>query len=262
MISVEALTKAYDGNVVVDRVSLEIPESGLTTIIGANGAGKSTLLSLVSRILDADAGTVMADGVDVFNAPGHEVAKKLSILRQDHSTTARITVRELVEFGRYPHSKGRLTPACHAAVDEAIAFCDLGDLQHRPIHELSGGQRQRAYIAMVLAQDTRYVLLDEPLNNLDMVHATGVMRLLRSLADDHGKSITIVLHDVNYASVYSDRIVAMRDGEVVCDGEPADVISPISLESVFGVAFPVHDVAGDRIATYFRDPSARRPISG
>lgn len=263
MISVQALTKAYGEHTVVDRVSLEIPDAGLTTIIGANGAGKSTLLSLMSRILDADAGTVTADGVDVFASPGHEVARKLSILRQDHNTTARISVRELVEFGRYPHSKGRLTPACHDAVDVALSYCDLEDLEHRPIHELSGGQRQRAYIAMVLAQDTRYVLLDEPLNNLDMVHATGIMQLLRSLADDHGKSIIIVLHDVNYASVYADRIVAMRGGEVVQDGAPTDVISPASLESVFGVAFPVHDLAGDRIAAYFRYPArARRPASG
>lgn len=114
------------------------------------------------------------------------------------------------------------------------------------------GHNRGAYIAMVLAQDTRYVMLDEPLNNLDMVHATGVMRLLRSLADEHGKSIVLVLHDINYASIYSDRIIAMRDGLVVSDGPPADVITPAVLEEVFGVPFPVHDLAGDRIAAYFR----------
>ncbi len=252
MISVESLTKAYNGDAVVDAVTLQLPGSGLTTIVGPNGAGKSTLLSLISRILGPDAGTVIADDIDVLSAPGTEVAKKLSILRQDQNTTARITVRELVEFGRYPYSKGRLTEACHIAVEEAISYCDLVSLEERPIHEMSGGQRQRAYLAMVLAQDTRYVLLDEPLNNLDMVHATGMMRLLRSLADDQGKSIVLVLHDINYASVYSDRIVGMRDGEVVQDGPTSEVITPDALQAVFGTAFPVHDLAGNKFADYFR----------
>lgn len=252
MIQIESLTKSYHGTSVVDRVTLGLPDAGVTTIIGANGAGKSTLLSLVSRIVDPDSGSVVADGVDVFTAPGAEVAKKLSILGQEQHTTARITVRELVEFGRYPYSRGRLTDECRRAVDDAIAYCSLESIEDRPIHELSGGQRQRAYIAMVLAQDTRYVMLDEPLNNLDMVHATGVMRLLRSLADEHRKSIVLVLHDINYASIYSDRIIAMRDGRIVSDGTPAEVITPAVLEEVFGVPFPVHDLAGDRIAAYFR----------
>lgn len=252
MIEIDALTKSYHGTRVVDRVTIDLPDTGVTTIIGTNGAGKSTLLSLVSRIVEPDSGSVVADGIDVFTAPGAEVARKLSILRQEQHMSARITVRELVEFGRYPHSRGRLTDACRTAVDDAIAFCNLESIQTRPIHELSGGQRQRAYIAMILAQDTRYVMLDEPLNNLDMVHATGIMRLLRSLADSHGKSIVLVLHDINYASIYSDRIIALRDGSVVIDGPPAEVITPEVLEKVFGVPFPVHDLAGDRIAAYFR----------
>ena len=224
----------------------------MTSIIGPNGAGKSTLLSMVSRILGADAGTVTVEGLDVFRSPSKDVATKLSILRQDQHTTARITVRELVEFGRYPHSQGRLTPACHDAIDSAIEYCDLGDLTERPLHQLSGGQRQRAYVAMVLAQDTRYVLLDEPLNNLDMVHATGLMRLLRGLADTRGKSVVLVLHDINYASVYSNRIIAMRDGAVVQDGPPAQVMTPDSLQDVYGMPFRVHEVDGDRMAAYFR----------
>lgn len=252
MITIDSLTKAYEANRVVDAVSLSLPASGLTSIIGPNGAGKSTLLSLVSRVLGPDAGSVVADGVDVFSAPGREVAKKLSVLRQDHHTQARITVRELVEFGRFPYSRGRPTPECRAAVSEAIDYCNLVDLEHRSIHELSGGQRQRAHIAMVLAQDTRYVLLDEPLNNLDMVHATGLMRLLRRLADERQKSIVTVLHDVNYASVYSDRIIAMRDGVVARDGTPTEVITSDALEAVYGMPFAVHDLGGDRIAAYFR----------
>lgn len=252
MISANSLTKSFGPNVVVDDVTLTIPESGVTSLVGPNGAGKSTLLSMMSRILQADAGTVFADDVDVFSESSRHVARKLSVLRQDQSTTARITVRELVEFGRFPHSRGNLTPACHAAVAEAIAYCDLEHLEVRPVHQLSGGQRQRAFIAMVLAQDTRYLLLDEPLNNLDMMHATGVMRLLRALADERGKSVVIVLHDINYASVYSDRIIAMREGRVVRDGPPADVITAESLEHVFGMGFTVHELGSDRIAAYFR----------
>ncbi len=252
MITIRSLSKAYGPTTVVDDVSLDLPDHGITSIIGANGAGKSTLLSIISRILGADAGTVTADGIDVFSAPGREVAKHLSILRQEQGTTPRITVRELVEFGRFPHSRGRLTAECKRAVDDAIDYCNLGDLAGRPLEQLSGGQRQRVYIAMVLAQDTRYVLLDEPLNNLDMVHATALMKLLRDLADNHGRSVVLVLHDVNYASVYSDRIVAMRDGVVVVDGPPAEVIATDALETVFGARFAVHEVGDDRFAAYFR----------
>ena len=252
MIAVDGLTKSYGTATVVDGVSLTLPDAGVTSIIGPNGAGKSTLLSMVSRILGPDAGTASVDGVDVFSASSREVAKRLSVLRQDTHMTARITVRELVEFGRFPHSGGRLTPDCRAAVTSALSYCDLDHLAHRGLHELSGGQRQRAFVAMVLAQDTRYVLLDEPLNNLDMAHATGVMRLLRRLADERDKSIVLVLHDINYASAHSDRIIAMRDGAVVADGAPAEVITPDALEDVYGMPFTVHRLGDDLVASYFR----------
>lgn len=252
MITIDSVVKTYGEATVVDEVSIDLPTSGITSIIGPNGAGKSTLLSIMARMLGADAGMVSVDGLDVSRAASRDVAKKLSILRQDQHTTARITVRDLVEFGRYPHSRGRLTSACSAAIDEAIEYCNLEDLAQRPIHQLSGGQRQRAYVAMVLAQDTRYVLLDEPLNNLDMAHATGLMRLLRGLADVQNKSIVLVLHDVNYASTYSDRIVAMRDGAIVHDGAPCDVITECALEDVYRMPFQVHQLGDDRLAAYYR----------
>lgn len=252
MIDIDSLIKAYDATVVVDDVTLALPDAGITSIIGANGAGKSTLLSIVSRILDADAGTVGVDGLDVVHSPSREVAKKLSILRQETHMTARITVREVVEFGRYPHSRGRLTAECRRVVEESLDYCDLRGFEQRGIHELSGGQRQRAFVAMVLAQDTHYVLLDEPLNNLDMPHATGVMRLLRRLADERAKSIVLVLHDINYASVYSDRIIAMKDGAVVADGPSSEVITEHALEAIYDMPFSVHEWGPDRIAAYFR----------
>ena len=252
MIAIDGLTKSYGPTTVVDRVTLALPDAGVTSIIGPNGAGKSTLLSMVARTLGADAGTATVDGLDVFSSPGKAIAKVLSVLRQDTHMTARITVRELVEFGRFPHSGGRLGEACRAAVESALEYCDLEALAGRSLHELSGGQRQRAFVAMVLAQDTRYVLLDEPLNNLDMAHATSIMRLLRRLADERAKSIVLVLHDINYASAHSDRIIAMRDGAVVHDGPPQDVITPAALGEVFGMPFTVHQLGDDLVASYYR----------
>ena len=252
MIAIDSLTKSYGPTTVVDHVTLTLPDTGVTSIIGPNGAGKSTLLSMVARTLGADAGTATVDGLDVFSSPGKAVARLLSVLRQDTHMTARITVRELVEFGRFPHSGGRLREACQAAVESALEYCDLQALAGRGLHELSGGQRQRAFVAMVLAQDTHYVLLDEPLNNLDMAHATGIMRLLRRLADERGKSIVLVLHDINYASAHSDRIIAMRNGVVVHDGAPCDVITPSALSEVFGMPFTVHNLGEDLVASYYR----------
>jgi iron complex transport system ATP-binding protein len=163
---------------VVDGVTLSLPKGGITSIIGPNGAGKSTLLSMVSRLMSMDKGSVSVDGLDVTRTPSDVLARRLSILRQENHMTARLTVHDLVSFGRYPHSRGRLTAEDKVHIDQAISYLNLGDLSHRFLDELSGGQRQRAFVAMVLCQDTDYVLLDEPLNNLDMKHAMAMMKLL------------------------------------------------------------------------------------
>ena len=252
MISIDNVAKAYGEARVVDDVSLDLPDSGVTSVIGANGAGKSTLLAIVARLLGADAGVVRVDGLDVAHAPSVEVARRMSVLRQDPRVTARLSVGEYVEFGRFPHSRGRIDDSGRRAVAEALEFCDLTQVVSRPLEQLSGGQRQRAHLAMVLAQDTRYVLLDEPLNNLDMVHATSTMKLLRRLADERGKSIVVVLHDVNYAAAYSDRIIAMRDGRVVHDGPPKKVITATALHDVYDMRVKVHQVDGDRVVAYYR----------
>jgi iron complex transport system ATP-binding protein len=207
MIRIDTIVKAYGPTTVLHGVSLDIPAGGLTCLVGPNGAGKSTLLGMVSRLMPMNAGTVTIDGLDVTKTPGDVLAKRLAILRQENQIAARLTVEELVAFGRYPHSKGRLTVDDRRHIDEAIGYLNLGDLRGRFIDELSGGQRQRAYVAMVLAQDTDYVLLDEPLNNLDMKHAVGMMRFLKRAATELGKTIVLVLHDINFASVYSDYIV-------------------------------------------------------
>ena len=189
MISVTGVSKSYNSQVVVDGVSADIKEGGITSIIGPNGAGKSTLLSMISRLLRMDSGSVLVDGLDVTATPGKELARKMAILRQDNQLSVRLTVRDLVGFGRYPHNGGRPTGADKAFIDEAMAYLDLTALADRFVDELSGGQRQRAFIAMVLAQGTDYLLLDEPLNNLDMKHSVEMMRLLRRLTDDFGKTV-------------------------------------------------------------------------
>ncbi len=252
MIEAIGVTKRHGEAVVVDGVTLRLPAGGITSIIGPNGAGKSTLLSVISRLLPASAGRVTVDGLDVARTPGEVLARRLSILRQDNHVPARLTVRDLVTFGRYPHSKGRPTVEDRAHVKRALARMALEPLAERFLDELSGGQRQRAFVAMVLCQDTDYVLLDEPLNNLDMRHATSMMRQLRAAAAELGKTIVLVLHDINFASVHSDRIVAMRDGRVVLEGTPAEVIRPEAIRAIYDLDATVHEIGGDRIAVYYR----------
>ena len=251
MIEISKVSKAYGDAIVVRDVSLQLPRRGVTSIIGPNGAGKSTLLSMISRLLPMSAGTVTVDGLDVTRTPSDILARRLSILRQDNRVSSRLTVRDLVEFGRYPYSKGRLTTEDRAHAARAIGYLDLEPLADHFLDELSGGQRQRAYVAMVLCQDTDYVLFDEPLNNLDMKHAVGMMRLLRRAADDLGKTIVLVLHDINFASCYSDYLVAMRDGAVVHHGTPAEIMTGPVIRAVYDMDVEIQDVRGHRISNYY-----------
>lgn len=251
MIEIRDVTKSYGSNAVVDRVSMTLPTGGLTSIIGPNGAGKSTLLSIVSRLMPMDGGQVLVDGLDVSRTAGDVLARRLSIMRQDNHITARLSVRDLVAFGRYPYSKGRLTAGDVEHIQRSIAYVGLKSFEHRFLDELSGGQRQRAFIAMVLCQDTDYMLFDEPLNNLDMKHAVETMKLLRRLADDFAKTVVVVLHDINFASAYSDRIVAMRDGRLAFEGTPKDMIEPSRLQAIFDVDCRVHAVGDTRLVNYF-----------
>jgi iron complex transport system ATP-binding protein len=251
LIEISGVSKAYGDIIVVRDVSLHIPRRGVTSIIGPNGAGKSTLLSMVSRLVPMSSGTVTVDGLDVTRTPSDVLAKRLSILRQENRVSSRLTVRDLVEFGRYPHSKGRLTAEDRAHADRAIGFLGLEPLAARFLDELSGGQRQRAYVAMVLCQDTEYVLFDEPLNNLDMKHAVGMMRLLRQAADELGKTVVLVLHDINFASCYSDYIVAMRDGAVAHHGGPDEIMRPEVIRNVYDMDVDIRDVEGRKISIQY-----------
>jgi iron complex transport system ATP-binding protein len=251
LIEISNVNKAYGDTIVVRDVSLRIPRRGVTTIIGPNGAGKSTLLSMISRLVSMTAGTVTVDGLDVTQTPSDILAKRLSILRQDNRVSSRLTVRDLVEFGRYPYSKGRLTAEDRAHAARAIEFLGLEALADRFLDEMSGGQRQRAYVAMVLCQDTDYVLFDEPLNNLDMKHAVGMMKLLRRAADDLGKTIVLVLHDINFASCYSDYMVAMRNGAVAHHGTPDEMMKREIIQNVYDMDVEVRDIEGRKISIYY-----------
>lgn len=251
MITVRNVTKRYGGTTVLDDVSCEIPRGGITSIIGPNGAGKSTLLSMISRLQPMDAGGVSVAGLDVTATPSKELAKTMAILRQENHLTMRLTVRDLVAFGRFPHSGGRPTIEDLEHVDEAIRQLDLTSMADKFVDELSGGQRQRAYIAMVLAQDTEYLLLDEPLNNLDMKHSVEMMRLLRRLADELGKTVVLVVHDINFASCYSDTILAMKNGRLIHQGAPSDIMRAGMLYDVYDIDIRIEEIDGNRIGVYF-----------
>ncbi|MCR2812486.1 ATP-binding cassette domain-containing protein [Microbacterium sp. zg.Y1090] len=252
MIALDGVTKRYRGQAVLDDVTLTLGDAGVTALIGPNGAGKSTLFGLIGRLIPADGGTVTVDGVDVRTAASADLAKVLAVLRQDNHIAARLTVQDLVEFGRYPHSKGRMSADDRAHVDRALAYLDLDAFRGRFLDELSGGQRQRAFIAMVLAQDTKYVLLDEPLNNLDVRHMGEIMKLVRRMADELGKIVVVVLHDINFAAAYADRIVAMRDGRVVADAAVAEIMRPEVLAEVYETPVDVRQIDGRPVALYYR----------
>lgn len=251
MIQVRSLTKFYGKKAVVEDVTVDIQPGKITSFIGPNGAGKSTLLSMVSRLLNADTGEVLVNQSNVRMMKSNDFAKSVSILKQSNYMNVRLTIRELVSFGRFPYSKGRLTEEDERMVDQSLAYMHLTELQDCFLDELSGGQRQRAFIAMVMAQDTQYILLDEPLNNLDMKHSVQIMKILRRLVDELGKTVVIVLHDINFASVYSDWIVAMKDGKVVKNGRTEEIIQSEALNEIYDMDIPIQEVNNCRICVYF-----------
>ena len=251
MITLNDVQKKYSSEVSIGPVTLQIPAGGITALVGPNGAGKSTMLTMVGRLLGIDSGNIEVSGYDVSKTNSKDLAKIVSILRQENHFVTRLTVRQLVGFGRYPHSKGRLTMADEEIISRSIDFLDLSELEGRYLDELSGGQRQRAYVAMVLAQDTDTVLLDEPLNNLDMKHSVIMMRHLKRAAAELNRTIVIVLHDINFAGHYADYICAMKQGKVVEFGTPERIMDDEILTNVFET--PVRVIAGPEgpLAVYY-----------
>ncbi len=250
MIKIKNVSHHINHTPILNQINLTVPSGGITALIGANGAGKSTLFSLIARLQPLQQGEIWLDDESIATTPSAQIAKKLAILTQDNVIHSRITVRDLLLFGRYPHNQGKVTDSDRQIVDEALVQFGLTDFADRFLSELSGGQRQRALIAMTFCQQTDYVLLDEPLNNLDMYHARELMRLLRKLTDELSLTTLMVVHDINMAAAYADTIVAMKNGEVMMVGAPHDIITGDNLLKIFNLEAEVIEHDGKIMAIH------------
>ena len=221
MIEVKNISKKYGSKAVVNNVSFQIKR------------GK------------------IIDGKEISKWDTKELSKVMGILKQSNHLNVRLTIRDLVAFGRFPHSQGNLTSEDQVKIDEALAYMQLEDIQHKFLDELSGGQRQRAFIGMVLAQDTDYIFLDEPLNNLDMKHSVQIMKMLRRITDELGKTVVIVIHDINFASCYSDEIIALQDGEIAVTGTVDEIMQASTLSKLYDMEFNVQEINDKKICVYY-----------
>ena len=234
---------AYGDAPVVTDLSLGVPDGRITAIVGPNACGKSTLLRALSRLLRPERGAVLLDGEQIHRLPTKEVARSLALLPQSPVVPEGILVADLVARGRTPHQRlfQQWSHADEEAVRRALEQTATADLAERPVNELSGGQRQRVWIAMALAQETDLLLLDEPTTFLDISHQIDVLDLVDRLNVEEGRTVVVVLHDLNLACRYAHHIVAMRDGEVVASGPPGAVITAETVEAVFGLRCVVVD---------------------
>ena len=250
MIEIKNVSHKIGEQQILNNVSLNIPQNGITALIGANGAGNSTLMSVMARLQPLVSGSIAYNGRDLATTPTADVAKILAILTQENSIHSRISVRDLLLFGRYPYHQGRPTDEDKAIVEQAIVQFQLEPLAQRYLTELSGGQRQRALIAMVFCQSTEYVLLDEPLNNLDMYYAKNLMQLLRELTHEHNRTTVVVLHDINMAAAYADYVIAMQKGEVKFSGSPEEVFTVENIKELFDMEVEVLDHKGKKLIVH------------
>ena len=250
MITLTNVRKEYNSDVAIGPVNLEIPAGGITALVGPNGAGKSTLLTMIGRLLGMDSGDIKVAQYDITTTKSKDLAKILSILRQENHFITKLTVRQLVGFGRFPYSHGRLTEEDEQIISRYIDFLHLTELEDRYLDQLSGGQRQRAYVAMVLCQETDYVLLDEPLNNLDIAHSVQMMKHLQSAAREFGRTIIVVLHDINFAARYADYICAVKAGQIVEFGSPREVMRDDILTDIFNTPVQVLEGPNGPLAVY------------
>ena len=240
-LQVEDLSLGYGSLTVVDRVSTAVPPGRVTAIVGANGCGKSTLLRGMARILTPTTGRVLLDGRPLTDLPTRQIARTLSLLPQGPSCPDGISVADLVGRGRTPHRQPwrGWTAEDEDAVAQALQLTGTADLAHRAVAELSGGQRQRVWLAMTLAQQTDLMLLDEPTTYLDLAHQIDLLELLRELNAGLGRTIVMVLHELNLAARYADHVIAMQDGRIATEGAPAQVFTAGVVEQVFGLRVQV-----------------------
>jgi iron complex transport system ATP-binding protein len=228
---------AYEDRLIVEDLSVQIPQGQITALVGANGSGKSTILKTMARIMQPKSGAVLLDGKSIHKQSTREIAKQLAILPQNPTAPEGLTVTELVSYGRFPYQKGfgSMKAEDKAMVEWAIEATGMVDFYDRPIDQLSGGQRQRAWIAMALAQDTDILFLDEPTTFLDMAHQLEVLQLLEKLNADSQRTIVMVVHDLNHASRYAHHMIAIKNGKAVAEGTPVEVVSCDVLRNVFGI---------------------------
>jgi ABC-type cobalamin/Fe3+-siderophores transport system ATPase subunit len=261
----DGLTVGYDGADVLERLDLEIPNERITALVGPNGSGKSTLLRALARLIRPRAGTVLLDGRAIGELSSREVARRLGMLPQSPVAPGLLTVEDLVARGRYPHQGlfRQWSEHDEAAVEEALHATAMGDLRARPLDELSGGQRQRAWIAMTLAQQTRLLLLDEPTTFLDLAHQIDVLDLLDRLVAERGRTVVMVLHDINQACRYADHLVAVHDGRVHAAGPPAEIVDGAFIRDVFGLEAEVVEdpVTGTPLCLPISQPRRTRCVS-
>lgn len=243
MIVIEGVNHRIGAAPILKDIDLTLPRGKLIALIGPNGAGKSTLLRLVARLEPLQCGRIGIDGLDLATTPTERLARVMAVMGQQTHIASRLRVAELVGFGRWPHHRGRPRPADRAAVDDALAAFGLTPLAHRFLDEISGGQAQRAHLAMTFAQGTDWLLLDEPLNNLDMAHSRALMARLAELVRGSGRSVVTVVHEVNYAAAWADHIVAMKDGRIVAEGAPEAVLTEPMLSALYDTPVEVarHD---------------------
>ena len=251
MITVHNLHKTYGTQTVLAGVNANFAAGRLTSLIGPNGAGKTTRLMMIARLMAPSGGDIRLDGRQVSDIPLRDYAKRVATLRQAPDFNLRLTVEELVAFGRFPYSRGALTGEDHRVIDDALSFLALQPLRRAYLDELSGGQRQMAFLAMTIAQQTACLLLDEPLNNLDLKHAVHIMRALRRLCDEQGRTVILVVHDINFAAHYSDHILAMKGGAVHCAGSVHEVVNETRLGELYELDFEITHGARGRLCNYF-----------
>ncbi len=237
VLNVDRIATGYSSTLIINDLSVSIPENKITTIIGPNGCGKSTLLKAISRVLKTKSGAVYLDGRAIHQLETKEVAKKMAILPQTAAAPEGLTVFELVSYGRFPHQSGfgSLKKEDYKYIYWALDVTGLNEFKDRPIEALSGGQRQRVWIAMALAQGTEILILDEPTTYLDLAHQLDILLLLQRLKEEEGRTIVMVLHDLNHASRFSDHMIAMKDGTLMIEGTPEEVMTCPNLQSVFNI---------------------------
>lgn len=251
MIDIKNISKRYHDALVLDDVTTTLPTGKMIAFIGSNGAGKSTMLNIISRLIESSGGSVLIDGKSLHEWNSRDLAKNLTILGQSLYTPTRLTVEELVAFGRFPHSGGSLDDEDTQIIEQALEYTGIQELRQSFLDELSGGQRQMAYIAMAIAQDTKYILLDEPLNNLDMSRAAKIMKLLKTLVQDKGKTIFIVIHDINFVSFYADYVVAFKNGLLQYQGPVEDIIKSDVLRDIYDMDISIETFGNKKLCIYY-----------